>query len=383
MKAALLGFGLAAASALSACRGNFDAMPTEDAGMDGPGDAPDAPLPELVCARKTFETPNGPINGTIDLAVASRISDSAWRYIIGWTDPRDGSVTAALLGPSYAMVGAPRRLVSAGATGIAGFESRPQRVWMVTTAGAQQTLWDVPPDLSSARSVTTETSLASFEPIAASSSPTQWPVWVRGVDSTMRLSTLQDDGVIGLSSTFTYSARVEQLSITDYSDHVHLAWQLADDKCYNADVDFSNTEAPVVAGMTPVGEGCKGVRAVSGLFANDSMVTAWPTSAGEIKALYTGASRPQDGDFFNIKLGKGRAPKITFDDTAYWMAWRDDSSLWLARIDAAGGIRAVALPGFVPAGDEAFELVRRGTDVDLVMHTGRKLEVLSLCERRP
>jgi hypothetical protein len=378
MKVVPLVFGLAAASSLLACRANFDQVPAEDGGMDAPADAP---LPELVCTRRTFEVESGASIDNVDLAVTSRLSDTAWRYVVGWTNPTDGSVTAALLGSSYAMVGAPRRLVTAAATGLAGFESRPQRLWMVTTSGAQQTLWDVATDLSSARAVTTETSLAAVEPIAAYASPTDGPVWVRGVDNTMRLSVLQDDGTIGLSSTFSDVARVEQMTVTDFGGHVHVAWQLADAKCYNSDVDFSNTMAPAVTGRTPVGEGCKGVRAVSGLNEDDAMVTVWLTSTGEVKALYTAEPRPYP--FFDITLGKGRAPKVTFDDTFYWVAWRDNASLQLARVAKDGVVRSVALPGFVPAGDEAFELVRRGTDVDLVMHTGRKLEVLSLCAERP
>lgn len=384
MKAALVGFGLAAVASLVSCRGNFDAMPMDDAGMDGPPDSPpDVPLPELVCTRKTFEVESAPISGAVDLAVTSRLSDSKWEYIVGWATPADRSVTAARFGPSFAMIGAPRRLITDGATGLAGFESRPQRVWMVTTSGAQQTLWDVTTDLSSVRSVLTEASLAAVEPIAVSENPAEGPVWVRSVDSTLRLSVLQDDGAIGASSTHTLAASVEQITITDFGNHMHLAWQLASGKCANSDVDSPNNQAPVVPGDTLVGEACKGVRAVSGLNDDDSMVTAWLTAGGDIKALYTGASHPKDGAFFDITLGKGRAPKVTFDGTFYWMAWRDDTSLWLARVDKAGVIRAVALPGFVPAGDEAFELVRRGTDVDLVMHTGRKLEVLSLCAGRP
>jgi hypothetical protein len=55
----------------------------------------------------------------------------------------------------------------------------------------------------------------------------------------------------------------------------------------------------------------------------------------------------------------------------------------VARIDIDGATLVVPVPGLVPTGDEAFELVRRGTVVDLVGHTGREVRILSLCATRP
>lgn len=387
MKVAPLALLVAAAPLLGACRGNFDNLPPPSAdSMDGPIEP--LPLPDLVCARHSFPLPS--LDGAVDLAVTSRSSaDTTTAYIAAWNDPADGSVSAARFDRTYAMIGMPRRIVERGATAIGGLESTPQRVWMVTSAtpGAgpnpEQTLWSVSSDLSSVTSVLTEASGAGFEPIAVGSTASVMPIWVRGgfADNSIRLSYLQPAGTVGAFTTYGATDRVTHLSFADYTDHVHLGWRTADGKCYGSDVDFN--AGPMVAGGGLITSECEALRVVSGPEPHDPLVAIWTNLRGEVFIKYDGASFPAGGEKFSFKLGSGRAPKISFDGTAYWVAWRDDQGVRFARVDMAGGATNVTLPGYLPAGDEAFELVQRDIDVDLVIRSKDSLSFFSLCSVKP
>lgn len=53
--------------------------------------------------------------------------------------------------------------------------------------------------------------------------------------------------------------------------------------------------------------------------------------------------------------------------------------LHLASFDRSGSVRDVALPGWTPVGDEAFELVQRGATVSLVILAHDALSFLGTC----
>lgn len=354
-----------------ACRGNFDERPSE------PPDAmPDAPLPELICAAQANAI--SPISGDLaqaDLAVTSQ----DLRYLAAWTDPGSGAVLAAEADRTRTLLGSPRPLLPSGASHVAGLEATPERVWMVTTSPPTQTVWSVASNLSSVTPAITEQSVAGVESIAVATTLNSRPIWVRGgfADNTIRLSYLMSNGDVGAYATFVADGKVTQLSFADYTNHAHLAWRLSDGRCFGSDVIFANSPEVPNAGL--ITEDCATMRVVSGPPPHDPLVITWASSTGDIFIRYDGATIPEGGIAFNVKLGTGRAPKITFDGEAYWVAWRDDSGLRLARIDQAGGFKTSGILGYFPVSDESFELVARGVAVDLVLLDKEKLSFLTLC----
>lgn len=80
----------------------------------------------------------------------------------------------------------------------------------------------------------------------------------------------------------------------------------------------------------------------------------------------------------------GRSPGVQSDGTRIWIAWLDTrtSSAELHvgyRLPMGGLVSDVALTAVVPAGDEAFELVREGTTVKLAVLTQSELALFELC----
>jgi hypothetical protein len=364
MKVLLL---LTAAAVTGGCRGNFDSV--SDAGA---ADAP--PLPQLACSQRS--TPLPAISGSVDLAITS--DDSS--YLATWTDPADGSVTAARFDRGRALVGEPRRLLEGGVEKLAGARITAQRLWMVTTAGTAQTLWSVSADLSAAVATRTEETVASFAPIALGENPVLQPIWARGdrAGAAILFSYLTPAGEVGAIASEPTMGKVTELSFADYDDHVHLGWRTEDGKCYGSDVDFD--VLPKRPQQELLSESCQALRVISGPKPHDPLVAVWRSPAGNIGARYRGASIPEGGNDFNITLGSGSAPKIDFDGIAYWVVWNDLAGLRIARIDKAGQMRQALALGYVPVSDDAFELVHRGNLVDLVVRERDKLTFLSLCD---
>lgn len=366
---------IAVAALLGCGRSHFDAVPADAGASDAPIDAP--PLPAFACAQSIHRIDRVE-NSTADLAVSS----GNLGYTAAWTSG-GGAVIAAQFDKSRQPVGNPVQLVAEGIATIAGLESTPERTWMVTSAGpAQQTLWDVALDLSSLRAVLSESSLTGIEPIGSGTVAAARPIWIRGVpqDNALRLAYLNSNGEVGVDATYITSEPVTALSVADFTDHVHLAWRLGNAECYGVDVDFN--ALPQVAGPSLISAGCNHLRIVSGSEANDPLVTVWDTDGGTVEVKYTGASIPTDGTAFTTTLGPGRAPKISFDGNLYWVAWRADDGLRVAYIDKAGVTRQTPVAGTSSIGDESFELVRRGSSVDLAILGGDALSFLTLCVDR-
>lgn len=352
-----------------ACRGNFDAQP--DAAVDGPEPVP---LPALVCARRS--TPATTVTGA-DLAVASRDDG----YVAAWIDPATAAVQVMTFDRGRVATG-DRRVMATGSTRLAGLEPRPERIWMVASSATNQTLWSLANDLSAASSVLTEDTVSGFEPIGTGQIGSTLPIWIRGARDTaaLRLSYLTTGGEVGAVNTFVTGGKVTALSATDYVDHVHLAWREDSGRCVGTDVDFE--AAPTVTGPSLITEDCTDLRIVSGPPPHDPLVTAWTNVAGEVRIKYVGGSIPSGGTEFLATVGNGTAPKITFDGEAYWIAWWKDGAVQLARVDSQGQVSHSMVPssqGYLPVSEGAFELVRRGISVDLVILSSDALTFLALC----
>jgi hypothetical protein len=73
---------------------------------------------------------------------------------------------------------------------------------------------------------------------------------------------------------------------------------------------------------------------------------------------------------------------VKFDGTEFWIAWIDEGTtdvLHLASFDLQGNVHDVALPDWHPVGDQAFQLVRRGATVYLVVLSTTTVNFLLTC----
>ncbi|MBK7539437.1 MAG: hypothetical protein IPI49_29575 [Myxococcales bacterium] len=352
-----------------ACRFNFDAASGEgaDAAPDGP------PLPALVCSARVTSIP--PVGANSDLAVTDRDEG----YLAAWLDPSRGQTSISSFDLGRNQVGS-GQVRSVGASVLAGLELRAERLWMVTATQSVQTLWSVALDLSAATEVLREDTVAGADPMGVGLTGSTLPIWSRGVPESpqLRLSYLTSAGEVAASAIYATDGVVTALSSTDYVDHVHLAWREASGRCVGADVNFLTV--PTVMGATVISNDCKELRIVSGPPPHDPLVTAWSSAAGIVQIQYSGGTPPPaGGSEFHVTVGAGRAPRISFDGEAYWVAWLEGDVVQVARVDARGRVTKSSLPGFPLVGDGAFELVRRGISVDLVMLSETSLTFLRLC----
>jgi hypothetical protein len=123
---------------------------------------------------------------------------------------------------------------------------------------------------------------------------------------------------------------------------------------------------------------CYNPRTASGPPAADSMIVVWQTKNHTVEARYVGAGGL---DLKRDMSFHGRAPKVRFDGTEFWIACIDDldGAIHLALFDQSANVTEVALPGWTPVGDEAFQLVRRGATVNLVILGTDTLSFLLTC----
>lgn len=367
MKALLL---VSAVSVLGGCRGNFDIL--SDASPDG--SVPLPPLPALACAQRAVPLP--PLQGVVDLTITSDENG----YLAGWNDPSDGSASLARFDRGRALVGEPRRVLDSGVEKMAGMLITPQRVWMVTVKGLTQSLWSVASDLSTTSLTLAEDSVAGFGPLAVGQGASLRPVWARGsrTGSALLLSYLTPTGEVGAIATEATNGKVTELAIANYADHLHLGWRTDNGECRGSDVIYD--ALPKRADEDGLDQDCQSLRVTSGPQPHDPMVSVWRSSTGNIGMKYLGASIPANGEYFDITIGSGDAPKVDFDGDAYWSVWRDLAGLRIARVDKAGEIRQAVATGYQPINDDSFELVRRGNVVDLVIREKSQMVFVSLCD---
>jgi hypothetical protein len=112
----------------------------------------------------------------------------------------------------------------------------------------------------------------------------------------------------------------------------------------------------------------------------DAIMTVWETSFGVVEMRYHGGVVDVSAQL----SPRGRAPKVRFDGTRFWVAWVDQPTtgdvLRIAAIQEDATFEAVDLPGFAVVGDEAFEFVRSTTNVDLALLDQRSLTFLRTCQ---
>lgn len=365
---------LAGLAALGCGRLGFGAAPALDAGGDAPGTPP---VPDSIC--DVVHHPIDALPATADLAVTS----TAEGYAAIWVDAAGGSQAHGVLMAPNHQLAASLTMPDVEDPRLGGVTDAGDKLVLSTGSATSQTTWIVGRDLASAASEATQADTIVAHgpyPTDASQAPR---VFVSASGTTLSVAYIGKDGVINTASTVSRvtGGKITDLACTDGPDHAHCVWAEAlstvngESRCTASDVDLR--PVPSVPGGPIVSADCYDVRTSSGPDAADSMIVVWRTADRRVEAHYVGSGGL---DLPRTIALAGTAPKVQFDGFVFWIAYLDgDGVLQLASFDTAGTITTYGLPGWVPLGGEAFELVRRRGETALVLLTGRGLEFLKIC----
>jgi hypothetical protein len=148
-------------------------------------------------------------------------------------------------------------------------------------------------------------------------------------------------------------------------------------RCSAGNIGFDVPTLPSLRSTRVVSNDCRYARIAAGP-TDDIQLVVHTTASGSIRAVL----RRGGADIVNVLTTSGRAPKVQFDGTRFWLAWRDTgvAALRIASIDPIGTLVRWSTTGPSVAGDEAFDLVRTGTATTaLVALTPNSLDFVTLC----
>jgi hypothetical protein len=349
---------------------------SDDGGsVGGLGDAP--PVPAAIC--HVARLPVAPAIPTMTDLVVAPTSEG---YAVMWTDPRTaGPAAAALLSPQRELLGS-FAVPSFTATQLGGLADVGQQLALASATGGAETTWTVARDLS------------AFTPHATLSGHVMghnpWPsdtaqsprVFMTAIGPSLVMAYVDSAGQVSpQANVFAANGPISTLACNDGPTHAHCVWaeQLTGggSQCTATDVLFSIPTMPQLGGREVLSSDCDDLRNASGPDPADSMIIAWTTDAGGIEARYIVST----GNVSGTIAPAGSAPRVAFDGTRFWIAWLDgQSELQLSSFELDGTITPHPLPGWKPAGPQAFEMVRRADTTSLVMMSASELDVLTLCD---
>jgi hypothetical protein len=371
---------LVAALGMIGCgRLDFSAGPRADGGADGSAvDAP--PVPASIC--KVDRIPVGSPPAAADLAIAP----TAEGYAAFWVDTAPiAAVHVAhgmVLGPNHAMQRS-AALPDILDVALGGAADAGQKLMLAGSNGHDETLWVVERDLSKATAQTTLSGRLLARDPYPSDMDQKDRAFVTARNATIEVSLVSSDGTanVGGASQFTADGPISELACADGPSHSHCVW--ADQpaggaaECIITDVNYMGSIAPVVGGHFSIVPGCSQIRNTTGPLRADGMMVVWTDINGAVQAHYAVSS----GDLTATIGIRGAAPKVGYDGTRFWIAWLDGGGeLRLTSFEVATGVLVqYELPGWQPAGPEAFELVTRGNETALVLLSSASLDLLTIC----
>lgn len=147
-------------------------------------------------------------------------------------------------------------------------------------------------------------------------------------------------------------------------------------RCTAGNIRFDTPTLPALASTRLVSSDCRRARIAAGPSKDDWLVVS-TTAAGALEARHSTAR----GDVLHTLSSSGRAPKVRFDGTQFWIAWLDNrnGALRVATIDLAGNVVTAGQAGPPTTSDEGFDLVRSGDTVYLVVLGSDALDLVTLC----
>jgi hypothetical protein len=368
-----------AALGMTGCgRLDFTTRPGPDASADAA--LVDAlPVPASICKVDRIAVDSPP--AIADLAIAP----TAEGYAAFWVDSNPATAVHAahgmVLGRNHTVQ---RSAVLPGITDLAigGAADAGQRLVLASSNGHDETLWLVERDLSSATPQTTLPGrLLTRNPFPTDDNKDR--AFVTAQDDKIQVSVVSRDGTVNVAgaSQFAADGPISALACADGPSHSHCVW--ADQppgeaaECMITDVNYMGLSAPVIGGHFSITPGCSEIRNNTGPLQADGMMVVWTDINGAVQAHYAVGSGPLDA---TIGI-RGSAPKVEYDGTRFWVAWLDGAGeLRLTSFEVGTGVVVqYELPGWQPAGPEAFELVTSGNETALVLLSSASLDLLAIC----
>jgi len=367
--------GCALLGVMACGRDRFELHDDASRGDDGAVDTPG--LPAHVCGMVTHSI--APVARDTELAVFANHGSSG--FYVAWA--KDGPVSGFAVDAALAITGGPpRTIIATPVSGVAGLIDTGEKL-LVDTAMPNQfhAVWGLGEDLAGPVKLRDEMSLPAREPFA--SNVDQAPrVWVRSAGTNLVGALVHDDGSFDADNRYIGSGNVTALSMEDGPNHSHITWSEdlggGKSRCFASDIYYQGPMAGVPSSAGTLSDDCSRVRTSSGPPAADSMMVVSQTAGHQIEARYLGASSVTRTLSFH-----GRAPRVRLDGAVFWIAWIDEGArdeLHLASFDLAGNVQDVAVPGWTPVGDEAFQLVRRAGTVNLVVLSADAVSFLLTCQ---
>jgi hypothetical protein len=361
---------LAALGMLGCGRFGFDDMP--DAAIDT------LAVPASIC--KVDRVPIAPVPGTADLA----ITGTSEGYAAIWVDPSGLSAAhGLLLAPNHQLLSS-LPMTALKDPRLGGLTDAGQKLVLSTGTAGAQTTWIVGRDLASTASESTQVNyVTAHNPYPSDSSQTV-RVFVSANGTQVSAAYIDNDGVINTASTTNRgtTGTVTDLACADGPNHSHCAYAEAISSINGASqctaTDVQLRPVPGIPGGPVMSADCYNVRTSSGPDVADSMIVVWNTADKRVQARYVGGGG-LDTNTRDIAPA-GSAPKVQFDGSRFWIAYLDDHAvLQLSSFDFNSRLVNYSLPGWIPLGGEAFELVRRGNETALVLLSPSGLEFLTIC----
>lgn len=366
-------FGLRAAVVVAAAgcgRLGFDAnVVVDDDAAIGGSDAPVLPASH-VCASTRITIP--PVAANADLAVYWNGS----ALIVLWESTP--SITMMKVDATLEVEGS-LELAIGPIDGIAGVVEDVDSLTFVVSTPTGHELWhgQTPSTITRVR---TETRIVAREPLLADAAFPQ-RAWVRGDATGLLFSFVSSSGSVGPNQPFLTNNPVTAIAGANNDNHTHLTWTeaigIGGSQCVQADLDLL-PPAPIIGGTASIANDCLEPRIDSGPGSADAIFTAYRTSTRTIGTRYRGSVADATG----MLSMSGRAPKVRFDGTQFWVAWIEEGlveTLRIASVNEDLVFTATDLPGWTVVGDEAFEIVRAGPVTYLVLLSTDSLSFLRTC----
>ncbi len=344
-------------------------------------EAPEAPATRSerseiagVCAQT--RTAIGPVLTTGEVAAAR----SGTNLYVAWTGTTAQPGSIVKLDAQY-RVTARWNMGATGEnlTGVLDLGSHVLAAYGTSSDGIVD-MWQLSPDLTIANYAATYAGNPARNPFL--SNPTgSARAYLWSWQKTLIASHMDPSGFAANGSMFDRTGTITELAGDNGGHDSAVVW-IEDlgggvSRCSAGNIGYDVPSAPSLRTTRVVSTDCRRARIAAGP-TDDIQVVVASSASGAVRAHF----RRGGADIVHQLSASGRAAKVRFDGTRFWIAWRDNgvSALRIASIDPIGTLVRYPTPGPSVVGDEAFDLVRTSTTTTaLVALTPNTLDIVTLC----
>jgi hypothetical protein len=240
-------------------------------------------------------------------------------------------------------------------------------------------MWKFSSDLSIQNYYATYAGLPARGPFLSNPAGTQ-RAYLWSYNNNLVASHMDSTGYAAQGSSFPMTGNIVEVAADNGVGDTAAVW-IEDlgggtSRCTAGNIRFDTPTLPALVSTRPVSSDCRRARIAAGPSKDDWLVVS-TTAAGALEARYSTAR----GDVLRTLSSSGRAPKVRFDGTQFWIAWLDNrtGALRVATLDLGGNVVTAAQAGPRVASDEGFDLVRSGDSVYLVVLGTDALDLVTLC----